>query len=287
AVLTADSGDTEKVSEIIDECVRMGIPVLPPDVNESFAKFTVIKGENNQDKIRFGLESIKNVGVNIVQAIIDARERNNKFSSITDFVERVRHKDLNKKSLESLIKCGAMDSLGERGLLLSNVETILEYSRDCQKQSSGNQNSLFSLTPGVLVSQIRLKPCEPAQKKDKLSWEKELLGLYVSEHPLHSYKEKIPKNATPLRNLAELRDGQRVFVYGLVSTVKKNLTKTGSPMLFVTLEDLSGKNEVIVFPGILEKTYAVWQPEKIISVKGKLSAKDGAMKILCDEAAEL
>ncbi len=287
AVLTADSGDMEKITEIIDECVRMKIPVLPPDVNESFAKFTILKGEDNKDKIRFGLESVKNVGVNIVEAIIEARKKGEKFSSITDFVERVQHKDLNKKSLESLIKCGAMDSLGERGELLGNIETILEYSRDTQKQFSGNQHSLFSLTPDVLVSQIRLKPQEPAAKKDKLIWEKELLGLYVSEHPLNSYKEKIPKNAVPLKDLAELQDGRRVLVCGLVSMVKKNLTRTGAPMLFVTLEDLSGKNEIIVFPSVLEKTYAVWQPEKIVSVKGKLSGKDGTMKILCDDATEL
>ena len=295
AVLTADSGDIEKVAEIIAECTRMNIPVLAPDVNESFAKFTLIRGSGSdtppQDKIRFGLESIKNVGVNIVEAIIDARKKgpDKKFSSITDFIEGVRHKDLNKKSLEALIRCGAMDGLGERGELLGNIEIVLEYARDHQRHLSQGQASLFSLTPDVRISSIKLKPMPPANKKERLQWEKELLGLYVTEHPLEEYREKLHNNVIPIRDLKDRSKNTLLRIGGLISGVKKIITKTGSPMLFVTLEDLTGKIEALVFPRVLEKNPEVWQEEKIVIVKGRLSdgGRDDSVKILCEDAEEI
>jgi len=327
AVLTADSGDIEKVAEIIAECTRMGIPVLPPDVQESFAKFTLIKGgaekeakpgsnsstvpkaqneivedyyrakprtENSAefsstgDKIRFGLETVKNVGANIVQAIIEAREKGRKFSSIGDFIERVKHRDLNKKSLESLIKCGALDGLGERNQLLVNIDTLLEYNRESNKQNSSNQSSLFSLSPQVQVTSLRLKDAGPATKKERLNWEKELLGLYVTEHPLQEYAEKLKQNrALPLQNLTLDLRNQMVSIGGIVSSIQRINTKNGEPMLFVKMEDLTAQTEVLVFPKVLAKNPSIWQNEKVLLIRGRLSDKDGSPKVLCEEAVEI
>lgn len=289
AVLTADSGDTEKIAEIITECNRMSIPVLPPDVNESFAKFTLIKGiTHKEDRIRFGLETIKNVGANIVEAIIEERKKNGKFASISDLVERVRHKDLNKKSLESLAKSGALDCLGERNLILQNVDLLLEYNRESSKISNGLQSSLFSMTPEVKVASIKLREADPATKKERLTWEKELLGLYVTEHPLQEYAEKLKQNhALSLNSLSTSLRNKLVSVGGLVSGIQKINTKNGDPMLFVKLEDFTSRTEVLVFPKVLAKNPAIWQEEKVLLVRGRLSDKDGAVKILCEEAVEI
>ncbi|MFY9462016.1 MAG: DNA polymerase III subunit alpha [Candidatus Sungiibacteriota bacterium] len=290
AVLTAESGDIEKIAEIIAECVRMKIPVLPPSVNESYAKFTLIKGENGMgDKIRFGLETIKNVGAHVVQAIIDAREHKGRFVSVTDFIEKVAHKDLNKKSIESLVKCGALDELGERNLFLGNIDTILEYNHEHQREAGNGQVNLFSTAPQIIATSIKLKPAEPASKKEKLAWERELLGLYVSEHPLEEYRDKFQNKVTPLAELENKPRGALVSVGGLIQSIKKIITKSGSPMLFVTLEDLTGKAEVLVFPRVLEKTAAIWGQDKVVMVKGRISdsARDDGLKILCEEAAEV
>lgn len=307
AVLTADSGDTEKIAEIIDECKRMGIPVLAPDVNESFDKFTLIKGqEKNKStfvkasenkstevltkmgKIRFGLESIKNVGANIVQAIIAARTEGGKFISISDFAERIQHKDFNKKSLEALTKCGALDCLGERNQILKNFETILEYNRESQKNASRRQTNLFAFTPEIQVTSLRLRETEPALKKDRLQWEKELLGLYVTEHPLQEYEEKIRTlGATPLKNISAEMRNQLVSVGGLVNGIQKIITKSGEPMLFVKLEDLTARTEVLVFPKVLARNPGLWQTEKVLAIRGRVSDKDGIPKILCEDAVEI
>ncbi len=292
AVLTADSGDIEKVAEIISECQRMGTPVLAPDVNESYGKFTLIKrgpsASLGQDKIRFGLESVKNVGSNIVQAIIEARERGGKFASIADFAERIQHKDFNKKSFESLVKCGALDGLGERNQLLANLELILEYNRECQKTKSAGQTNLFSFAPDIQMVSLRLRETEPATKKERLVWEKELLGLYVTEHPIQEYLEKLRTNRVlPLKDLSLDLRNQLVSIGGLVSGVHRITTKSGEPMLFVTMEDLTARTEVLVFPKMLAKNPALWQEEKVLLVRGRLSDKDGQPKILCEEATEI
>src|SRR3989338_5822473 len=314
AVLTADSGDMEKVAEIITECTRMGIPVLPPDVNESYARFTLIKpvrsqmpvasadptlsdrtsnglkadGTEKKDTIRFGLESVKNVGANIVQAIITSREDGSRFISIADFAERVQHKDFNKKSFESLVKCGALEGLGERNQLLANLETILEYNRESQRTKAGGQTSLFSMTPDVRVSTLRLKDAEPATKRERLGWEKELLGLYLSEHPIQEYLEKLKANRVlPLKDLATSVRNQIVSIGGMVGMVQKIMTKAGEPMLFVKLEDLTARTEVLVFPKVLAKNPALSQENKLLLVRGRLSEKDGVPKVLCEEAVEI
>ncbi|MBI4137643.1 MAG: DNA polymerase III subunit alpha [Candidatus Sungbacteria bacterium] len=285
AILAAESTDIEKTSFFVEEARAMGIEILPPDINESFASFTVVAPK----KIRFGMGAVKNVGANIVQAIIEERRAGGKFRSLTDFAERVRHKDLNKKSLESLIKCGALDALGERNYLLSNVDTILEYNRESQKAAASGQENLFGEFSGIRIVSLSLEEAVPAEKKERLGWEKELLGLYITEHPMQEYRERLTQNrALPLQQLSapNLRN-QRVAVGGIVNSIQKIITKSGEPMLFVKLEDITGRTEVLVFPKTLAKNPAVWQQDKILIVRGRVSDKDGVPKVLCEDAVEI
>jgi DNA polymerase-3 subunit alpha len=185
AIMTAESGDIEKVAEAVTECARMKIAVLPPDINESFGGFTVVE-DGGKEAIRFGLYSIKNFGEGIGEAIITERTDHGRFVSLADFLKRIKNKNLNKKSLEALIKCGALDALGERGQMLHNIEYLLEFSRE--HASTQAQSSLF----GVLGdSELSLVPASQTQRKERLMWEKELLGLFVSGFPLDPWKEKM------------------------------------------------------------------------------------------------
>lgn len=284
ALLQAEGKDVEKIAFFVNEARAMGIEVLAPDINESFENFTLVA----PDKIRFGLGSVKNVGSNIVAAIIEERNSRGPFRSLVDFVERVRHKDFNKKSFEALVKCGALDKLGERNQLLGNLDLILEYNRDSQKAKSSGQTSLFSLTPEIKVASLRLREFDPSTKRERLAWEKELLGLYVTEHPMQEYMEKLRANhALPLKDISPLSRDRMVAVGGIVSAVQKIITKSGEPMLFVKLEDVSARTEVLVFPKVLARNPGVWQEEKILLVRGRISDKDGVAKILCEEAVEI
>ncbi|TSD03920.1 MAG: DNA polymerase III subunit alpha, partial [Parcubacteria group bacterium Greene0714_36] len=290
ALLTAESGDIEKVAEIITECTRMGIPVLPPDVNESHAKFTLIKksADRHSDTIRFGLETVKNVGANIVEALINERDRGGKFSSLASFAERVAHKDFNKKSLEALIKCGAIDGLGERGVLLANLDLLLEYNRESQKTRAQGQTSLFSGMPAAHASVFRLKDAQPASKRERLQWEKELLGLYITEHPMQEYAERLKRRKImPLKDVTGEHRNQMISIAGIISGIQKITTKSGEPMLFVKMEDASARTEVLVFPKFLAQNPARWQEGKVFMVRGRVSDKDGIAKIICEEAHEV
>src|SRR3989338_3064654 len=291
SLMTAEGFEIERVAFLIDEAKTMGLEVLPPDVNESFETFTVISAsaENNAAKIRFGLSAIKNVGSNIVDAIIAARKLGGKFKSLADFIERIPVKDLNPTSVEALAKCGALDVIAERNEILGNIDLLLGYARDIDKKQSSNQSSLFGGAGSTGVTAIlRLTPTEPATKKERLAWEKELLGLYITEHPMQALNEKLKEKVTQISKLdiAALR-GRTVAIGGIVSVVKKILTKSGAPMLFVTMEDATAKTEVLVFPSVLEKNPSIWQADRILIVKGKLSDKDGEPKILCDQVSEI
>ncbi len=284
ALLRAEGSDIEKIAFFVDEARMMNMEVLPPDINESFENFTIV----DDKKIRFGLGAVKNVGSNVVHAIIASRG-NKKFASIEDFAERVSHKDLNKKSLESLVKCGALDRIGERNHLLANLDLLLDYSRESSKARENGQTGLFSASPEIKIASLTLRPAEPAPKRECLQWEKELLGLYVSAHPLKDYAEKLKANrALPLQTLTqENMHNQLVSVGGLVSSVQKIITKSGEPMLFVKFEDLTARTEVLVFPKVLARNPALWQTEKILLIRGRLSDKDGTPKILCEDAVEI
>ena len=286
ALMNSELDDIERVAVLVDECHNMNIEVLPPDINESLDGFTVIK----ENVVRFGLNAVKNVGSNIVAAIVKERKENGPYHAISEFIERVKDKDLNKKSLESLIKCGAMDMVGERGQLLANVETLLAYAREMQRPKTNGQTSLFSGAAAngqSILPPLKLQEAPPAGKKDKLTWEKELLGLYVSAHPAKEYEPIIERMAVLPSRLAIELVGKRTKIGGAITGIKKIITKSGHPMLFVTLEDSKAKIETLIFPKVLERTATMWQEGKIVIISGRLDDKDGNFKLLAEEVQEL
>lgn len=294
AVLTADSGDVEQIAEIISECKRMKIPVLAPDINESFGGFTVVpknpelpESADNVDKIRFGLYTIKNFGEGIGDIIIAERKRGGKFTSLVDFLDRVRDKNLNKKSLEALIKTGAMDALGERGELLANIENILAYSKE--KSSNKDHQSLFGLmSDASTVPGLRLNPAQPATNEDKLAWERELLGLFLSGHPLDKFREKLEKHGGSINKTKESAiENSTVVIAGIIEEAKQIQTKKGDNMLFVKIADLTGSIETVVFPRVLETHKDIFVTDKCVAIKGKISTRNGARSVIVDKAKVL
>lgn len=289
AVLTAESGDTEKISEIITECKRMKIPVLPPDVNESEADFTVIKGQNGEtDKIRFGLYTIKNLGSDIADAIQAEREKKGKYRTYTELLERAQHKNMNKRSLESLIKTGSLDLLGDRAQMLGNLEDSLAYNRHVTTQATSEQDSLFGGLDASTLPQFKLREVDDIPQKEFLKWEKELLGLYVSGHPLDEFKDKFEKRSTDIKKMkAEMKDKMTVVLAGIIEEIKEIFTKKGDKMAFVKIADFSGSMETVVFP----KTYLLHKDmlilDKCVVIKGKISKRNGETSVLADAVKEL
>jgi len=292
ALLTSDQDNIDRIAIEVDETRDMEIEVLPPDVNESFENFAVIQSDlasdskTDMNRIRFGLNAIKNVGHVVAKEIVQERKVGGKFNSLADLVERVQTKDLNKKSIEALAKVGALDALGERKQIVENIENILTFSKNIQRIKNSNQTSLFGeeilQTPTIPMSE-----CAPATKKEKLKWEKELLGLYVSDHPVTEFQDFLDEAATPIASLSKEMVGQRIKVGGVIQKVHKILTKRHETMLFVTLEDTKGRIELLIFPRTLEKTQSAWEEERMIIAEGKLSDKDGSFKLIADEAKEL
>jgi DNA polymerase-3 subunit alpha len=285
ALLNGSSDDIERIAFLIEECRTMDIDVLAPEMNESMEDFAVVTEGENKGKIRFGLAAIKNVGENIVKEIIKEREAHGRFASIENLVTRVQNRDMNKKSLESLIRCGATDTLGERARLLGNVDKLLEYSREQQKLNAAKQVSLFDGFAGGTVSAptLKLTDTEPARKMDKLMWEKELLGLFISDHPLREYMSRI--NDTDITQIKDLGDSKKktgIKIAGMVVKVQKILTKTGKPMLFTMLEDMGSKIEVVVFPSVYEQNLAAFNENNIIVVNGKIDNSSGTPKLLAE-----
>lgn len=284
ALLNAESFDLDRVAVIINEAKKMGMEILPPSVNESLEDFTLIK-DAERVKIRFGLSAIKNLSANAIESIIKERETSGMFSNISDFIERVSAKNLNKKSLEALIKCGAFDAFEERRKLLTNMEELMRYSKDLGKKNDSSQIGLFDYYSNL--APLKLISAEPAVKKEKLAWEKELLGLYTSEHPTSEYKDMMEKKSLLIGKIKPSLIGQKVAIGGLISSVQKHVTKNGRLMLFTKLEDWANKIEVVVFPDLLEKTSEIWAEDKILMISGRVDNYGGNLKIICDAAQEL
>ena len=292
AVLTADAGDIDKVAVMVAECKRMGIPVLAPDINESFGDFTVIlsdpklghpvskgtRGVLTQDSIRFGLYSIKNFGRGIADTIIAERKAGGRYVSLSDFLRRVTKQQLNKKSLESLIQCGALDSLGERGQMLAHLDLLLEYHRSAR---GAGVDSLFAGIGGG--NDLALPPAPPAAMGDKLKWEKELLGLYVSGHPLDRFKDKLNKRSMTIGELrTKATVGSMMVASGMVEDVRVILTRQGEQMAFIKLADYDGSIEAVVFPKSFAEYKTILKPETCIALKGRLSNRNGELSIVTE-----
>jgi DNA polymerase-3 subunit alpha len=290
AILTAESGDVEKIGEIIDECKKMKIPVLPPDINESFGGFTVVRDNGASKDIRFGLYTIKNLGTDIADAIIEERKINGHFKSITDFLDRIKHKNLNKKSMEALIKSGSFDRMGERGALLANLEDMLEYNHEGSKQSK-NQTSLFG-TELVKAPEFKLRAAPDASQSEKLLWEKELLGLYISGHPLDRIRDKLEKRDINIKVIKESPDnrvgnGMPITIAGIIDTVRPVITKNNERMVFLKISDFTGSIEAVAFPSIFKDTVDVWVAEKCIALSGKVSLRNGEKSIIIEGVKEV
>lgn len=296
AILTAESGDTEKVAEIIHECEKMHIEVLPPDINASFGGFTVIdngvdttleRNEANQTgTIRFGLYTIKNLGTDISDAIINERKENGLYADISDFLTRIKHKNLNKKSLEALIMCGAMDSYGERGMLMANVEGMLEYNKEVKKEQT--QESLFAGFDTGFDTGYTLKPGEPVTPAQRLTWEKDLLGLYVSGHPLDDYRAKIEASGINIKRIKEeLKKGMPVTFACIVEEVKPIITKSNKRMAFVRVADFTGSLEGAIFPEPYKEFEETLVVDAVLAVKGTLSERNDEKSILIESMKRL
>jgi DNA polymerase-3 subunit alpha len=290
AVLTADSGDVDKVAEAVTESKRMGVRILPPDVNESFSDFTVVSvvGGAKNDRIRFGLYTIKNLGRDIADAIIEERKGKGTFISFSNFLTRIQHKNLNKKSLESLIKAGAFDTLGERGELLANMEAALEFNREIKNEDK-NQQSLFGLMgeTASTVSEFRITPAEPAPVSDRLAWERELLGLYLSGHPLEAYRKKFADNKNNISSVKHLRDDTEAVIAGVVEGIKSVFTKKGDNMTFARIVDFDDAIEVVFFPRAAFEYRELLALNRCIAVRGRVSHRNGEPSIVADKIKDL
>jgi len=287
AVLSSESGETEKVAVSVAECKRMGLPVLPPDINESFSDFTLVPG-SSPGTIRFGLSTIKNFGEGIAATITAERKDppagGGPFKNLEDFLSRIHDRNLNKKSLEALIKSGCFDKFGERGQMLANMDILLEYNKE--SVSNGDQNSLFS---GISShASLRLKETPPASSAEKLAWEKELLGLYVSGHPLDQFREKFKSQKSNLKIIKENgKEGEVVVIGGLIEELRPVITKSGEKMAFIKLVDPFDSIEAVVFPRTLSEFISILNPEECIAVKARLSLRNGEKSLIVEKVKRL
>jgi DNA polymerase-3 subunit alpha len=281
ALLTADAGDVDEVGAIVAECKRMGIAVLAPDVNESMRDFTVI----DNTTIRFGLGSIKNFGEGVANSIIEAR-KSGRFASLDEFLARVPDKNLNKKSLEALIQSGAMDAHGERGAMLANIEMLLNYHKEHMKAPT-DQDSLFG-GGGKDTHALKLAPAPKAAFLQKLVWEKELLGLYVTGHPLDAHKEKLARQKFDIAKTKEkLPPDTQTTLSGIVEFRHEILTKNGEKMAFITIADYGGTIEAVAFPRTLKEHSGALIAGSCVLLKGKTSLRNGEHSFIVDDVRAL
>ncbi len=218
---------------------------------------------------------IKNLGAEVVDSIFNERETNGLYKDLADFASRVHHRAFNKKSLEALIKSGALDRFGERKCLLENIEQILFFNKESKEKQAQNQSSLFDLTPALSTEKLKLRPTLPAEKIERLAWEKELLGLYISAHPYDDVVKEIGQYLLPLSQLQSQAENSFVKCGGLITSVKIIVTKKGDNMAFVGLDDKTGKAEVIVFPSAYNQFGKTLAEDKIVLVSAKVSRRDG------------
>ncbi|CAN5334909.1 DNA polymerase III subunit alpha [soil metagenome] len=293
ALMTSDFDDTDRLAIEITECQHMGIDVLPPDVNQSFVEFAVVPGAK---QIRFGMGAIKNVGAGAVEEILRARAEVGSFDTLEQFLRTVNPRIVNRKAMESLIKAGAFDKFADRSTLLHNLDTMLAFASRLQKQAGSGQTDLF----GELIEDASLKiqltldsPLNKYDEREQLLWERELLGLYLSQHPLELFATYLEEQTVPLSSLLPEHDNRAVVVGGAVVESREIMTKKGQKMAFVKIEDRTGGIEVILFPGAYQQTLGLWERDRVVLIRGKINAKDRdgnfgqELKILVDDAREI
>lgn len=295
ALMTSDYDDTDRLAIEITECKAMGIDVLAPDVQESFMEFAVIKNDDGKDRIRFGLNAIKNVGTNAAEEILRARGNEGGFLSLEDFLRKVNSRTVNRKSLESLIKAGALDSFGDRSALFNNIDVLIAYGTRTQKDEASGQTDLFGTVSELadMAPKLALKTDGVAySSRQQLLWERELLGLYLSSHPLGDFKLYLSEQAVPMNELTDTMDGRTTRVGGSITDVREITTKNGQKMAFIKLADFTKELELVLFPNAYQETFGIWTRDNVLLVDGKVSAKDREgnpteLKILVDSAREI
>ncbi|NPV86487.1 MAG: DNA polymerase III subunit alpha [Anaerolineae bacterium] len=282
ALLSQSKNDTAKVALYVMDARSMGIDVLPPDINTSGWDFTIEDRPNDKPAIRFGLGAIKNVGQDPVELILQARAER-KFSDLRDFARRVDLRQVGKRALESMIKVGALDSFASRGALLAGIDSILAISASHFRAASAGQMSFFDQNVGI-EDTINLPSANFIDQRDQLEWERELIGLYVSDHPLSPYMRLLERLVTHFSaQLSEAGNHEKVTVAGLVTRYRSHITKTGKEMGFVTIEDIQGSIELLFFPKTWEKYGALVEPDQVICAMGKVDTEGSEAKILVDE----
>ncbi len=293
AVMTSDYDDIDRLAIEITECKHMDITVLPPDINESFVEFAVVP-ETNQ--IRFGMAAIKNVGTGVVEEILRARQ-DGEFESLEDFLGRVSNRIVNRKPMESLVKAGAFDRYGDRSMLLHNLDLLLAYAARLQKQANSGQTDIFgNLEDEASVSRPRLElqiPPAPVDSREQLIWERELLGLYLSQHPLELFETILSEQTVPLNTITVDHHGKSVTVGGAITEFREITTRNGQKMAFVKIEDRFAEVEVILFPNSYQQTAGLWERDRVVLIRGKVNARDkdggesSEVKIMVDDAREI
>lgn len=292
ALMTSDADDIDRLAIEINECNHMGVEVLPPDINESYPEFAVVPGKN---QIRFGMNAIKNVGSGAVDEILRARDLGT-FETLEDIFSRVNPRIVNRKALESLVKSGALDRFGDRSDLVENIDNLLGFASRIQKERNASQIGLFADdTMEQMAPKINLEANSVKyNKQEQLKWERELLGLYLSEHPLKMFQDYLTELTMPIKELTPQMDGKSVVIGGSIQDMREITTKKGQKMAFVTIADLASEVEVILFPSVYQQTSGIWNKDKIILLKGKINSKDREtgeigqeVKILADEAREI
>jgi len=285
AFLIIHAGQAEKVASAIGECRRLGIKVLPPDINRSEVNFSIESKDDGEPAIRFGLTSIKNVGSGAVEPVVNERNQGGEFKSIEDLCRRADLGTVNRRVMESLIKAGALDSLGDRGTLLNNTSRILSLAQREQHLRETGQSTMFDLwgemTP-VPVPGLDLLPAD-ISSRERLSWEKELMGVYLSEHPFSSVVGELGSDVTLCGQIDAAMEGQSVVVAGMVASVRNLTTREGKPFASAVLEDLDGQIEVMVWPRVYVETESLWLEGNILLVEGRVRLRDDAVQLNCDK----
>lgn len=294
ALMTSDYDDTDRLAIEIKECQNMGVTVLPPDVNESFLEFAVVP---DKKAIRFGLNAIKNVGTGAAEEIVRAREENGHFKTLEDFFTHVNPRIANRKTAEALIKAGAFDQLESRGRLLANIDVLVAFGSKVHKDELSGQADLFGTIDGLSHHSkpaLRLDDAVTAvPQREQLQWERELLGVYLSQRPLEAFQGLLSEQTVPLHELTADHHNKTATVGGMITTFREITTKNGQKMAFVGLTDDQNDMEIVLFPSMYQQTTGIWDPDNIVIVKGKVSAQDkdgnvsSEIKILADEAREV
>lgn len=272
ALMNSDINSIDRITIEVEECSRLGIQVLSPDVNESFAGFAVVPETGN---IRWGLAAIKNFGEEVARVLVRERKENGEFKDLVDFASRIPSHSFNKKSVESLIKAGALDRFEDRATLVTNIDQLLLFNKQVHKEKEQNQVSMFDVAPGMSKSRLTLKKGGIVSKRELMASEKELLGIYVSSHPARLFGDSFSGLVSPCSAIKSFEDGKIVYLVGVISEVKKILTKKKSePMAFVRLEDTSGTVELVIFPKLFAKTREMLLPDTLVVLNGKVSVRE-------------